>query len=404
MGRRLHIALTLPSALRSTSREANGGFRRYIVYMVAAASTSSRFGFGRFWVALTLAGCATESTPPETSAPEPPSADVARAESERRRAEELREVEERAARAAEAEARRRREAEEAKRRAAEVAPSPVERVEEARRRQELESARRAAEVPTKVPDLATDAPLAPAGLAYLGRNAQGCHEYRNVQDDAVMVLVPAGDFHMGGADADGGGGAARKARLGAFLLDKTEVTWGRYKTFCRATGRPEPAAPAWGIDDRHPAVNVDWNDATAYCAWAGKRLPTEAEWEKGARGADGRAFPWGNGWDPERANADDRVKRTTPVGSFPAGASPWGIFDMSGNVWEWCADRYAEGALPPEAARGPATPGVPTERVLRGGSWAAVPLNARCAARFSSEPSARIDSCGFRGARDFPGR
>lgn len=309
-----------------------------------------------------------------------------------------------AAREAEAAARRTREAEEkeaeAKRLAAALAQSRVKEADEARQAREREAAQRAAAEAAKPAEPPDDAPGAPDGMEYLGRNPQGGDEYRNLKDASTMVLIPAGDFLMGGGDVDGGAGPPRRVRLRSYLLDKTEVTWGQYGTFCRATGRARPAAPAWGIDDRHPVVNVTWHDAAAYCAWAGKRLPTEAEWEKGARGADGRTFPWGNTWAPERANADDRLKRTSPVGSLPAGASPWGLMDLAGNVWEWCADGYAEAAPRAGAGREREAAGPPRERVLRGGSWAAMPLNARCAARFSSEPTARIDSCGFRGARD----
>ncbi|WP_428262017.1 formylglycine-generating enzyme family protein [Haliangium sp.] len=159
--------------------------------------------------------------------------------------------------------------------------------------------------------------------------------------------------------------------------------------------------------DDHPVVCVSWEQAAAYCQHAGGALPTEAQWEKAARGVDGRVFPWGNDWNPLGANwaegehtgSVDGYVTTSPVGSFPAGASPYGALDMVGNVWEWVADRYAEDAYAQGAASDPQGPETGTGRVMRGGGYAAQPLAQRTAKRVPRDPPEAYVNIGFRCAR-----
>lgn len=232
-----------------------------------------------------------------------------------------------------------------------------------------------------------------------------------------MVLVPAGPFIMGIDDprASKDEKPARQVFLNAFHIDRHEVTTAQFAEFVSATGyrtSAEQEGQAEKTDridwrhprgpctdtlaiDLHPVVYISWHDAQAYCAWRGKRLPTEAEWEKAARGSDGRVWPWGNLFD-HRANhwgSADGHEQTAPVGSYPAGASPFGAVDLAGNVWEWCADWYS-GALPVgENPQGPATGQF---KVLRGGSWINPPPILRSTNRFKLLPSERSGYVGCR--------
>jgi formylglycine-generating enzyme required for sulfatase activity len=147
-----------------------------------------------------------------------------------------------------------------------------------------------------------------------------------------------------------------KVYLDAFYISRCPVTNAEYKKFVDATGRDVPFAKEdwakpynWDKKTRnypndkanHPVVLVSWYDAVEYCIWAGVRLPTEAEWEKAARGTDGRTYPWGNGWDQNLCNnRTSPYEDTVPVGSYPRGASPYGVMDMAGNAWEWTDDWY----------------------------------------------------------------
>jgi formylglycine-generating enzyme required for sulfatase activity len=191
------------------------------------------------------------------------------------------------------------------------------------------------------------------------------------RDAAEMVYVPAGECTIGSPDDElqawGDEYPQHRRYLNAFWIDKNLVTVARYRKFCQATRRPMPPAPEWGWQDDHPIVNVTWQEAADYAAWAGKRLPAEAEWEKAARGADGRRYPWGEEWEAGKcANSvgENHLRGTRPVGSCPAGVSPYGALDMAGNVWEWCADWYDPRYHPDGSGRSP-TP----YRVVRGGSW-----------------------------------
>jgi formylglycine-generating enzyme required for sulfatase activity len=217
-----------------------------------------------------------------------------------------------------------------------------------------------------------------------------------------MVLVPAGDSWMGSEDGGSEERPRRKVYLDGFYIDRTEVTNAQYRRFMEATGQRAPAY--WGNSrfnaPDQPVVGVDWGDARAYCAWAGKRLPTEAEWEKTARGPDGRRYPWGDEWDPRKANfAEGGPGKPTPVGSYRAGASPYGAVDMAGNVWEWVADWYQRDYYTKAPSRNPPGPDQGALKVLRGGSWYDYPFDLRAAYRSFSTPDFRITYIGFRCAR-----
>jgi formylglycine-generating enzyme required for sulfatase activity len=178
----------------------------------------------------------------------------------------------------------------------------------------------------------------------------------------------------------------RVVELEVFELSLTPVTNAQYERYVVETDAEAP--PHWPAPDDHPVVFVDWSDAAAFCAWAGGRLPTEAEWEKAARGTDGRTYPWGDEEDASRAEIGQKMKHgsTAPVGSHPAGASPYGLLDMAGNVWEWTS-----------------TEDPPGERILRGSSFASPDLSfARCTMRSHSRPIRRQAHIGFRVARGVP--
>jgi formylglycine-generating enzyme required for sulfatase activity len=197
-----------------------------------------------------------------------------------------------------------------------------------------------------------------------------------------MVLIPAGEFLMGSdpsvdQDARDDEQPQHTLYLPDYYLAKTPVTNAQYAAFVQATYRQpegwEAGKPSSGKED-HPVVNISWHDAVAYCRWlsgvTGRpyRLPSEAEWEKGARDTDGRIYPWGNQWDAKRCNTRESGKRdTTPVGAYLEGASPYGLLDMAGNVWEWTRSVYKSYPYDPDDGREDLeAKGI---GVLRGGSW-----------------------------------
>lgn len=222
------------------------------------------------------------------------------------------------------------------------------------------------------------------------------------EDGSELVLVPAGGFWMGSGDGVGHDMPRHRVYLDAFHIDKHEVTNTLYQRFMNATGHREPRYvqdSKWN-HPRQPVVGVSWHDAEAYCRWAGKRLPTEAEWEKAARGTDERRYPWGNEWDKNRANGSESgIGRTTPVGQYPGGASPYGAEDMAGNVSEWVADWYDANYYQGSPERNPRGPEFGSAKVVRGGSYYYQPLNVRSSLRNHHSPDNRFDDFGFRCAK-----
>jgi formylglycine-generating enzyme required for sulfatase activity len=236
-----------------------------------------------------------------------------------------------------------------------------------------------------------------ASLSRPPANAKRGDTWTNPVDGAVMVFILAGEFIMGSNDGGDDEKPQHRVTLDGYWIYKHEVTVAQYRKFCNATGRQMPDAPSWGWKDNHPIVKVTWHDATAYAQWAGVRLPTEAEWEKAARGTDGRKYPWGNEWDASKCNnGETGPNQTTPVGSYPQGVSPFGVHDMAGNVWEWCADWYDRNYYHSAPSKNPTGPSSGDYRALRGGSWLDFVNLCRAALRNNFAPADRSIYVGFR--------
>ena len=238
------------------------------------------------------------------------------------------------------------------------------------------------------------------GLRPLGRNPQGGEEFWREKDGAVVVRIPGATFQMGSRDSEGDATERprRAVRVGGFLMDKTEVTWGQYRRFQAASGKTIEKQPLWGMPESVPVSGISWDDAGAFCAWAGGRLPTEAEWEREARGDDGWTWPWGNTFEPWRCNTRDGGPHApTAAGASPDCVSMHGVLDLAGSVDEWCSDWYksaydaADGPL--ENPKGPDTG---TTRVVRGGNWMSAAFSVRGASRVGSEPHWNGPMQGFR--------
>jgi formylglycine-generating enzyme required for sulfatase activity len=225
--------------------------------------------------------------------------------------------------------------------------------------------------------------------------------------DASMATVPEGYFWMG---VDGTIGLEderprHRVWLDAYAMDRYEVATARYAAFLSATGRTPPLF--WdqvdlAVHGDRPVVGVDWEDADAYCRWTGKRLPTEAEWEKAARGTDERRYPWGSqSPTAELANFALGARFSysqvlMPVGAYERGRSPYGIYDLAGNVWEWVQDWYGGDYYERSPERNPTGPEQGQFKVLRGGSWSELPKYLLTYGRFKLPPATRNSYIGFR--------
>ena len=238
------------------------------------------------------------------------------------------------------------------------------------------------------------------------------------KDGAEMAYIPAGSFEMGDAMNEPdewmeGSRPVHTVKLDAFYIDIHEVTVGRYKQFLAETGYRQPPwhdVNWFSPTDDHPMIFVDVNDAVAYCKWAGKRLPTEAEWEYAARGElVGKRYPWGDektdgsqcnfadknaSADWANAEVDDGYATCSAVGSYPANG--YGLYDMAGNVYEWCADWWDPDYYSQSPAKNPAGPDTGTSRLLRGGAWRNGARALRVANRLYDFPNKRDVNRGFR--------
>jgi serine/threonine-protein kinase len=225
------------------------------------------------------------------------------------------------------------------------------------------------------------------------------------KDGMVMLYVPAGEFDMGSDEGPEDESPVHTVYLDAYWIDQTEVTNDQYRMCVEAGGcNPPKNTSFFNITEyaEHPVVYVNWNDANDYCQWAGRKLPTEAQWEKAARGTDGRTFPWGEEINCSRANylGCTEFAGTNPVGYYgEPGESPYGALDMAGNVWEWVADWYDSDYYRITPRENPIGPISGDTRVVRGGSWDMVEYAARSTFRlFSLEiiSTVALKSIGFR--------
>ena len=228
--------------------------------------------------------------------------------------------------------------------------------------------------------------------------------------ETPMVEIPAGKFAMGldGVQALEDERPMHRVWVGSFSMDLHEVTTAQYAAFLAATNRLAPWQ--WNTVDlsQHsdrPVIGVDWSDADAYCRWKGKRLPTEAEWEKSARGTDGRLYPWGN-WAPNKDLANFALgarfsysQVLMPVQSYEQGKSPFGLYQMAGNVWEWVQDWYSANYYEVSPEHNPQGPEQGQFKVLRGGSWSDLPKYLLTYGRFKLSPETRNSYTGFRCAK-----
>ncbi len=228
------------------------------------------------------------------------------------------------------------------------------------------------------------------------------------KDGAPMVLVPAGEFIMGSEKGDEDEAPAHRVSLNAYYIDKFEVTNGRFAKYVEAI----QSEPPWGFTDKEtPVIHaerpvrwVNWMDAMGYCLWLGKRLPTEAEWEKAARGTDERTYPWGND-PPTSVHAvyglkEGGAESVSVIGNHHMGQSPYGVQDLAGNLYEWVMDWYADNFYTNSPAINPRGPGEGTAKVQRGGSYINTPYRLRSSFRTKGDPTEQDPNVGFRCAQD----
>lgn len=219
----------------------------------------------------------------------------------------------------------------------------------------------------------------------------------------TMRLVSAGEFSMGSGSGDSDEVPVHTVSLDAYYIDKYEVTNALYKVCVIAGACYEPHDTSNYASSQyadHPVIFVDWAMAKTYCEWRGAKLPTEAQWEKAARGTDERTYPWGEGIDCSKANYLGCTGSTSSVMTYQSGISPYGVYDMAGNVWEWVADWYSETYYGTPATENPTGPDSGKLRVLRSGAWNLGPDVVRTSLRNAKPPSAFDNDVGFRCARD----
>ena len=223
----------------------------------------------------------------------------------------------------------------------------------------------------------------------------------------TLVYVPAGEFTMGSENGESDEQPEDQVYLDAYWIDQTEVTNAMYEECVTDGGCTSPSSTSsWTRDNYYgnsefkdyPVIYVDWDQANAYCSWADRRLPTEAEWEKAARGENAFIYPWGNDAPNNNLlNYNSALGDTTEVSNYPNGASPYGALDMAGNVWEWVSSLYQP--YPYDAEDGRENLNSTDARVLRGGTWRDVDSVVRSADRFRGGPTSSFNYVGFRCSR-----